>query len=312
MFENWRKCLGKLIVKFTVLLVVVLSVPSCTGEFSNSPKTTSSSTVQSHSKNDDIPLPNFNSHSQDRSHSNTKDSSHESKAKENLRETSLVTKDLKLHSHSQADDRAHQLEYFKVNDSGLSLSVISTMVYGTCKRWPEIARWNHLKDPYRIYVGQKLIVKDPVSLDQAQMDHRLLQLWRSRLAKREQGLVEKYWEAHSKEGVKLHSRLKRHSHFAKSLNSKHKAKPKKHPKSHKRSHPKSRTGSGLHVRNDVHGVSKKSSTHSSGPKVSGLLLENESLLRSVASDPKKAKEVRSPSRPFRLLNLPRLNEESTH
>src|SRR4051812_23218369 len=48
---------------------------------------------------------------------------------------------------------------FKVSEPGLSLSVISSIVYGTSKRWPEIAHWNNLAHPYRIRLGQVLIVK---------------------------------------------------------------------------------------------------------------------------------------------------------
>lgn len=89
--------------------------------------------------------------------------------------------------------------FYKVSDSGLSLSVISTMVYGTCKRWKQIAKWNHLQHPYRIYVGQKLIIKDSIQVSKGEMDQRLLNLWRHRLVKREHNARTKWSQSSTHE-----------------------------------------------------------------------------------------------------------------
>jgi len=73
---------------------------------------------------------------------------------------------------------------YKITEPGMSLSILSSMIYGTSKRWPEIAAWNGIEDPYRIYLGQTLVLKDPVKFTKSEMSERLLELKKVRLAKR--------------------------------------------------------------------------------------------------------------------------------
>ncbi len=74
--------------------------------------------------------------------------------------------------------------HFKIRERGLSLSVLSSVIYGTSKRWKKIADWNHLKAPYRIYLGQSLLLKKPFKLSEEEFNERLLTVWRKALLKR--------------------------------------------------------------------------------------------------------------------------------
>jgi hypothetical protein len=78
----------------------------------------------------------------------------------------------------------HREQVFLVNDSGLNLSFLSTIVYGTSKKWREIAKWNHLKRPYHIHLGQRLVLKNaPVFKDEV-VKLKLRNLWVASLRKK--------------------------------------------------------------------------------------------------------------------------------
>jgi hypothetical protein len=79
--------------------------------------------------------------------------------------------------------RVSQPGTYKVTEPGISLSLISTVIYGTSKRWQEIAAWNQLEDPYRIYLGQVLILKETSHSTPAQMAARLKKVRETKLAK---------------------------------------------------------------------------------------------------------------------------------
>lgn len=78
----------------------------------------------------------------------------------------------------------HPFTRYRVTEPGMSLSVLSSIVYGTSHRWQEIAAWNHIQAPYPIRLGQTLELEKPSELSKAQFDRRLLNLWRTRLARR--------------------------------------------------------------------------------------------------------------------------------
>lgn len=119
--------------------------------------------------------------SQERSKTQSKEHEQKVSHQSHSSSKSLGTKNQKIWSQKESHNLQNSYSYFVVNDSGLSLSVISTMIYGTCKKWKKIAEWNHLKAPYRIYLGQKLRIKGEISVTQKEMAERLLNLWRSQM-----------------------------------------------------------------------------------------------------------------------------------
>ena len=115
--------------------------------------------------------------------------SHPRSVVKSLPQKTLAQQGHKFRSHQNFHTASKKkgLQSFVVNDSGLSLSVISTMVYGTCKRWPQIAKLNHLRAPYRIRLGQHLVLETSVAVSKREMEGRLLSLWRVQMAKRSPG-----------------------------------------------------------------------------------------------------------------------------
>jgi hypothetical protein len=72
----------------------------------------------------------------------------------------------------------------EVTEAGLSLSVLSSVIYGTVKRSQEIAEWNHLESLDHILLGQILILKNVSPIAQTDLNKRILPLWREKLSKR--------------------------------------------------------------------------------------------------------------------------------
>ena len=82
--------------------------------------------------------------------------------------------------HTGLDDSA-PFQTFVVNESGLSLRVLSEVVYGSKDDWEEIAQWNQLKAPYPLFVGQRLKLKLAEPLSRSEFNRRLLQIWKAKL-----------------------------------------------------------------------------------------------------------------------------------
>lgn len=59
-----------------------------------------------------------------------------------------------------------------------TLGEISRYLYGKARRFKEIARWNHIPSPYKISVGQKLILKEPPTLTPEEGRQQLVQMGR--------------------------------------------------------------------------------------------------------------------------------------
>ena len=78
---------------------------------------------------------------------------------------------------------------YKVTESGLTLSQLSKMLYGTPKRWHEIAEFNQMKAPYHLFLGKWINLKDPVDTSKQVMDEKLLSYWRMRMDARERKLM---------------------------------------------------------------------------------------------------------------------------
>ena len=76
-----------------------------------------------------------------------------------------------------AKSYSEEIYYFTVNEDTTALSLISTYLYGTCKK--QIASWNKLKDSNKIYVGQKLILKEEPTLSEKEGRLALIQMWRN-------------------------------------------------------------------------------------------------------------------------------------
>lgn len=85
---------------------------------------------------------------------------------------------------ASAETDSGQEFQFKVFDEGLTLSIISKIIYGNTKKWQEIAEWNQISAPYRIRLGQVLILKGVAPVPEAELKKRLLDLWRAKLSKR--------------------------------------------------------------------------------------------------------------------------------
>lgn len=66
---------------------------------------------------------------------------------------------------------------FIVQD-GMDLSQISLLLYGTDSRWVELATFNHLKRPYRLFVGQKLKLKSAPTIKKTEGRQKLVERWR--------------------------------------------------------------------------------------------------------------------------------------
>lgn len=65
-----------------------------------------------------------------------------------------------------------------VTDNAPSLREIALFLYGDIGSFRKIARWNHLPSPYRIKIGQKLILRDSPTLNAEEGTRRLARLWR--------------------------------------------------------------------------------------------------------------------------------------
>lgn len=73
-----------------------------------------------------------------------------------------------------ADPHLHRVQ------KGESLHLISLTLYGTGKRWKELAEANGLAHPYLIRVGQKIKIPEAPTLGKEDQDLALLRYWRKR------------------------------------------------------------------------------------------------------------------------------------
>lgn len=88
----------------------------------------------------------------------------------------LTTSSPVMASERRKDDR---IPAFTVDDH-LSLSEISVLLYGTTRRWKELAETNSLQAPYPVHLGQRLKLKTPPSISLEEGRDRLLKMWRTR------------------------------------------------------------------------------------------------------------------------------------
>ena len=68
-----------------------------------------------------------------------------------------------------------------------TLAEVSTRLYGTTRRWPELAKWNSLSKPYRLQTGQKLVLRRAPKLSPAKGRAAVEAMWRKQISAR--GLV---------------------------------------------------------------------------------------------------------------------------
>ncbi len=78
---------------------------------------------------------------------------------------------------------------YRITEKGLTLSELSKVIYGTSKRWKEIAEFNQMKAPYHLILGKWINLKDPVDVSKAAMDEKLLSYWRAKFDARERKLM---------------------------------------------------------------------------------------------------------------------------
>lgn len=61
-----------------------------------------------------------------------------------------------------------------------TLSEISIKLYGTSRRWREIARWNGLEDPHKIRSGKRLLLEEAPTVEPEVGNVLLVEMWRHR------------------------------------------------------------------------------------------------------------------------------------
>lgn len=76
-----------------------------------------------------------------------------------------------------AHKKKSKVLYHKVNSDFRTLGEVSLFLYSKVQRFKDIARWNHLRPPYKISVGQKLRLKDPPILQPEEGRKLLVQMW---------------------------------------------------------------------------------------------------------------------------------------
>lgn len=69
---------------------------------------------------------------------------------------------------------------YRVSKSIPTLGEISRSVYGTTKRWKEIAKWNNLRPPYYVRTGQILRLQEAPKLTMAEGKVELNKMWNQR------------------------------------------------------------------------------------------------------------------------------------
>lgn len=67
---------------------------------------------------------------------------------------------------------------YRVTDSGDSLTMVSLRLYGTHRRWTELAALNQISRPYHIRLGQVLNLPAAPTLDPKEGDAIVLNYWR--------------------------------------------------------------------------------------------------------------------------------------
>ena len=66
-------------------------------------------------------------------------------------------------------------------EADLSLSMIALKLYGNGKMARQLAHWNHLKKPYRMIPGQKLILNKPPELSEAEGNLLIKNHWLAKM-----------------------------------------------------------------------------------------------------------------------------------
>ena len=66
---------------------------------------------------------------------------------------------------------------YKISDSS-SLGEIAMRLYGKASYWKKIGEWNKLKQPYRIQIGQTLILKEEPRFSEQEGNQQVLSMWR--------------------------------------------------------------------------------------------------------------------------------------
>ncbi|MBC7465985.1 MAG: LysM peptidoglycan-binding domain-containing protein [Bdellovibrio sp.] len=63
---------------------------------------------------------------------------------------------------------------YTVTNRAPTLYMISRDLYGTTSNWYEIAQWNNLKDPFVLTKGQRLVIKKPATISEAEGTKNLI------------------------------------------------------------------------------------------------------------------------------------------
>ncbi len=81
----------------------------------------------------------------------------------------------------QKQDPQEHFKKFTVTKEAPTLGEISRFVYGTTKRWQEIAEWNNLKPPYMVREGQELLLKESPKITPNEGSVELNKMWKQQL-----------------------------------------------------------------------------------------------------------------------------------
>ena len=66
---------------------------------------------------------------------------------------------------------------YTINHRARSLYMISRDLYGDAINWKQIAQWNNLEEPYKLILGQELVIKVPARLSEDEGNKVLIQAW---------------------------------------------------------------------------------------------------------------------------------------
>ena len=79
-----------------------------------------------------------------------------------------------------AEEKTAQTFRYRVTSEDIGLQIISIRLYGTLKKWHELAKWNHLETPYPIRIGQYLILEEKPTFTEKEGEAEVMKVWRQR------------------------------------------------------------------------------------------------------------------------------------
>jgi len=83
-----------------------------------------------------------------------------------------------------------------VVEDGENLSLLSLRLFGTMKKFQQIAEWNNIALPYKIYTKQKLILREEPTLNKKEGFNLVVNYWRKRI-----GVIEQKIPSRKKEVI---------------------------------------------------------------------------------------------------------------